>query len=67
MELQTNQHDELKIPRIVPFLADAVHQMNGQQSEGIFRVPGDADDVTDLVSLSCYVWSPSLIHFFFSF
>lgn len=50
MDLQANQSSDLKIPRIVPFLADAVHQLNGQQSEGIFRVPGDADDVTDLVS-----------------
>ncbi|KAI9488224.1 hypothetical protein BDB00DRAFT_849422 [Zychaea mexicana] len=38
----------LQIPRIVPFLADAVIRLNGQQSEGIFRVPGDADDVTEL-------------------
>lgn len=59
MELQTNQHDQLKIPRIVPFLAEAVHQMNGQQSEGIFRVPGDADDVTDLVSL--FLWMESFV------
>ncbi|KAI9493892.1 hypothetical protein BDB00DRAFT_821151 [Zychaea mexicana] len=40
--------DGLKIPKIVPFLADAVLQMKGQQSEGIFRVPGDAEEVTDL-------------------
>ncbi|KAI8138329.1 hypothetical protein BJV82DRAFT_631889 [Fennellomyces sp. T-0311] len=45
-----SQHntDDLKIPRIVPFLADGVIRLNGQQSEGIFRVPGDADDVTEL-------------------
>ncbi|KAF7730954.1 hypothetical protein EC973_001000 [Apophysomyces ossiformis] len=42
------QNGSGKIPKIVPFLADAVHQMNGQRSEGIFRVPGDADAVTDL-------------------
>ncbi|KAG0182253.1 hypothetical protein DFQ29_005136 [Apophysomyces sp. BC1021] len=47
MSLQNGQGGA-KIPRIVPFLADAVHQMNGQRSEGIFRVPGDADAVTDL-------------------
>ncbi|KAI8388521.1 uncharacterized protein BYT42DRAFT_237779 [Radiomyces spectabilis] len=46
MNLQTD--DELKIPRIVPFLADTVRQLNGPCSEGIFRVPGDADDVTEL-------------------
>ncbi|KAI9314749.1 Rho GTPase activation protein [Dichotomocladium elegans] len=38
----------LQIPRIVPFLADAVIRTNGQRSEGIFRVPGDADAITDL-------------------
>ncbi|ORZ22041.1 hypothetical protein BCR42DRAFT_405365 [Absidia repens] len=49
MDLQANEGaTDLKIPRIVPFLADTVHQLNGQHSEGIFRVPGDADDVTDL-------------------
>ncbi|KAI8340000.1 hypothetical protein BC941DRAFT_419153 [Chlamydoabsidia padenii] len=49
MNLQVNQGvTDLKIPRIVPFLTDTVYQLNGQQSEGIFRVPGDADDVTDL-------------------
>ncbi|KAI8384467.1 uncharacterized protein BYT42DRAFT_562625 [Radiomyces spectabilis] len=46
MRLQSQ--DALKIPRIVPFLADTVHQLNGQHSEGIFRVPGDADAVTEL-------------------
>ncbi|ORX62916.1 hypothetical protein DM01DRAFT_1331024 [Hesseltinella vesiculosa] len=47
--IMTLQKDpNLKIPRIVPFLAEAVQQMRGDQSEGIFRVPGDADEVTDL-------------------
>lgn len=49
MELQQGIDPALKIPQIVPFLANAVRQTNGQQSEGIFRVPGDADAVTDLV------------------
>lgn len=49
MELQQSIDPTLKIPQIVPFLANAVRQTNGQQSEGIFRVPGDADAVTDLV------------------
>ncbi|CAO3608897.1 unnamed protein product [Cunninghamella blakesleeana] len=48
MQLQKEQGIDLKIPKIVTFLAETVHQLNGQQSEGIFRVPGDADDVTDL-------------------
>ena len=50
VDLSTHCSDGLKIPKIVPFLADAVLQMKGQQSEGIFRVPGDAEEVTDLVS-----------------
>ncbi|KAI8139231.1 hypothetical protein BJV82DRAFT_255614 [Fennellomyces sp. T-0311] len=48
MSLPVHSDNDLKIPKIVPFLADAVLQMNGQQSEGIFRVPGDAEEVTDL-------------------
>ncbi|KAI7856712.1 Rho GTPase activation protein [Circinella umbellata] len=47
MEME-KQDEALQIPKIVPFLADAVIRLNGQQTEGIFRVPGDADDVTEL-------------------
>jgi hypothetical protein len=36
------------IPRILPFLTDAIIRLRGNQSEGIFRVPGDSDDVTML-------------------
>lgn len=49
MDLQANTSPDLKIPMIVPFLTNAVRETNGQLSEGIFRVPGDADAVTDLV------------------
>ncbi|KAI8643705.1 hypothetical protein BD408DRAFT_385067 [Parasitella parasitica] len=48
MELQQSMDPTLKIPHIVPFLANTVRQTNGQKSEGIFRVPGDADAVTEL-------------------
>ncbi|RUS18343.1 hypothetical protein BC937DRAFT_88864 [Endogone sp. FLAS-F59071] len=48
MSLQQESLPDLKIPRIVPFLSDAVLTLNGQHSEGIFRVPGDVDEVTDL-------------------
>ncbi|KAI8351794.1 hypothetical protein EDC96DRAFT_466952 [Choanephora cucurbitarum] len=48
MELQEKTHPELFIPQIVPFLTKTVRDTNGQMSEGIFRVPGDADAVTDL-------------------
>jgi hypothetical protein len=50
MELQQNIDNKLQLPQIVPFLANTVRETNGQMSEGIFRVPGDADAVTDLVS-----------------
>lgn len=49
MSLPIHCDNGLKIPKIVPFLADAVLQLNGKYSEGIFRVPGDAEEVTDLV------------------
>ncbi|KAI9285037.1 Rho GTPase activation protein, partial [Umbelopsis sp. AD052] len=47
MEQQASTTD-LDIPKIVPFLANMVLELNGLTSEGIFRVPGDADDVTEL-------------------
>ena len=36
------------IPRILPFLTDSILRLHGNRSEGIFRVPGDSDDVTML-------------------
>lgn len=36
------------LPKILPFLTNAIIQLGGKTSEGIFRVPGDADEVTDL-------------------
>ncbi|GAA5817066.1 hypothetical protein MFLAVUS_010603 [Mucor flavus] len=48
MQLQHTLDPNLQIPKIVPFLAETVRETNGQLSEGIFRVPGDADAVTDL-------------------
>ncbi|KAG2183668.1 hypothetical protein INT43_006676 [Umbelopsis isabellina] len=47
MEQQASTTD-MDIPKIVPFLANMVLDLNGLYSEGIFRVPGDADDVTEL-------------------
>lgn len=49
MELQQKTDPKLYIPQIVPFLANTVRETNGKCSEGIFRVPGDADAVTELV------------------
>ncbi|CAO3650986.1 unnamed protein product [Mucor hiemalis] len=48
MNLQGKTDSKLQIPQIVPFLANVVRETSGQKSEGIFRVPGDADAVTDL-------------------
>jgi len=38
----------MRLPRVLPFLANAVLDLNGCQSEGIFRVPGDSDGVAEL-------------------
>ncbi|KAI8997075.1 hypothetical protein BDB01DRAFT_769721 [Pilobolus umbonatus] len=46
MSLQTDK--QLFIPQIVPFLANTIRETHGELSEGIFRVSGDADAVTDL-------------------
>ncbi|RKP26474.1 Rho GTPase activation protein [Syncephalis pseudoplumigaleata] len=48
MEMQAKDFPGLPIPRILAFLAEGILDLNGQQSEGIFRVPGDADFVTNL-------------------
>ena len=48
MRMQENSHPNLKVPRILPFLCDAVLAMNGQQCEGIFRVPADSEKTTEL-------------------
>ncbi|KAJ3082452.1 hypothetical protein HDU99_002620 [Rhizoclosmatium hyalinum] len=39
---------KLALPRILLFLTDAILSLNGSQTEGIFRVPGDIDMVNDL-------------------
>ncbi|KAJ1551379.1 hypothetical protein HK096_000378 [Nowakowskiella sp. JEL0078] len=48
MLTQQRQWPELKLPRILPFLAEAVLNLGGCNTEGVFRVPGDIDAVTDL-------------------
>ncbi|CEP08544.1 hypothetical protein [Parasitella parasitica] len=47
MDLQKDD-TKLFIPKIVTFLTQSVHDLNGSTSEGIFRVPGDADSVTEM-------------------
>nr|XP_018259661.1 uncharacterized protein I303_07729 [Kwoniella dejecticola CBS 10117]OBR81819.1 hypothetical protein I303_07729 [Kwoniella dejecticola CBS 10117] len=50
MELQKRAYPSLKVPVILPFLADGILALGGLQSEGIFRVPGDGDSVNELKS-----------------
>ncbi|KAJ3038608.1 hypothetical protein HDV00_000452 [Rhizophlyctis rosea] len=48
MKTEVEINPKAQLPRILPFLADAILHLNGARTEGIFRVPGDADMVTDL-------------------
>ncbi|WWC72523.1 uncharacterized protein I206_106485 [Kwoniella pini CBS 10737] len=50
MELQKRAYPDLKVPVILPFLADGILALGGLESEGIFRVPGDADSINELKS-----------------
>lgn len=45
MELQKSQYPDRRLPWIQTTLSEAVLKLNGAQTEGIFRVPGDIDDV----------------------
>ncbi|KAG6812536.1 hypothetical protein H0H92_002305 [Tricholoma furcatifolium] len=46
--LQERKYPEQKVPIILPFLADGILALGGLKAEGIFRVPGDADSVSEL-------------------
>lgn len=50
MDLQKTSYPQLKVPVILPFLADGILALGGTRSEGIFRVPGDGDCVAELKS-----------------
>lgn len=50
MRDQSASHPTDKIPVILPFLANVILQLNGLESEGIFRIPGDGDVVAELKS-----------------
>lgn len=45
MGAQAKRFPSLKLPWILPTLAESVLQHNGSSTEGIFRVPGDIDEV----------------------
>lgn len=46
--LQERSYPHMKVPIILPFLADGILALGGTKIEGIFRVPGDGDAVQDL-------------------
>ncbi|WVW80903.1 hypothetical protein I302_102894 [Kwoniella bestiolae CBS 10118] len=50
MDLQKRAYPTLKVPVILPFLADGILALGGLSAEGIFRVPGDGDNVNELKS-----------------
>ena len=46
--MQERNYPQQKVPIILPFLADGILALGGTKSEGIFRVPGDGDSVSEL-------------------
>lgn len=46
--LQERNYPHMQVPIILPFLADGILALGGTKSEGIFRVPGDSDAVSEL-------------------
>lgn len=56
MLLQKDKFPDRKLPWIQTTLSEEVLRYNGAQTEGIFRVPGDIDEVNAL-KLKCDQWS----------
>ncbi len=48
IRLQERNYPHQKVPIILPFLADGILALGGPKAEGIFRVPGDGDSVSEL-------------------
>ncbi|XP_006460909.1 hypothetical protein AGABI2DRAFT_69042 [Agaricus bisporus var. bisporus H97] len=48
IRLQERNYPRKKVPIILPFLSDGILALGGLRSEGIFRVPGDGDAVSEL-------------------
>lgn len=46
--LQERNYPQQQVPIILPFLSDGILALGGMKSEGIFRVPGDGDSVSEL-------------------
>ncbi|KAF5326614.1 hypothetical protein D9611_000081 [Ephemerocybe angulata] len=48
IRLQERNYPHQKVPIILPFLADGILALGGPRAEGIFRVPGDNESVSEL-------------------
>ena len=48
LRLQERNYAHQKVPIILPFLTDGILALGGTKAEGIFRVPGDGDSVSEL-------------------
>lgn len=46
--MQERKYPQQRVPIILPFLADGILALGGLKTEGIFRIPGDADSVSEL-------------------
>jgi hypothetical protein len=46
--LQQRTYPQQKVPIILPFLADGILALGGTKAEGIFRIPGDSEGVSEL-------------------
>ena len=57
MLMQKDRYGERKLPWIQTVLSEEVLRLDGAQTEGIFRVPGDVDAVQAL-KLRCDQWIP---------
>lgn len=53
MERQTKDHADLQIPKVLTSLVDSIIRLEGQKTEGIFRVPGEAEGVSGKTEFSC--------------
>ncbi|EGD72388.1 preoptic area regulatory factor 2 [Salpingoeca rosetta] len=62
MALQYETHPELSIPRVLQVLSNAVLELGGTHTEGIFRVPGDIDAVNALKLQMDRGQAPSNLH-----
>lgn len=46
--MQRQSYPDAKVPIILPFLADGIIALGGLQTEGIWRISGDSDTVSEL-------------------